>query len=88
MLAVKPPPTPSVTVSWAFSRTTYVYLSCLQVAIGLGALLWGPASDRYGRKPMLVIATALFALTNVPLILAPNVAVLVAFRTLQVGEGW
>lgn len=59
---------------------------CLQVAIGLGALLWGPASDRYGRRPVLLIATALFALTNVPLILAPDVAVLLAFRTLQVGR--
>jgi hypothetical protein len=58
---------------------------CIQVAIGLGALLWGPASDRYGRRPVLLIATALFALTNVPLILAPDVAVLLAFRTLQVG---
>jgi MFS family permease len=56
----------------------------VQVAIGLGALAWGPFSDRYGRKPALVIATALFALTNVPLILAPNIAVLLAFRTLQV----
>jgi len=54
------------------------------VALGVGALLSGPVSDRYGRKPVLLIATALFALSNVPLILAPNIAVLLAFRTLQV----
>lgn len=54
------------------------------MALGLAALVWGPASDTWGRKPALLAATALFALTNVPLILAPNIAVLLVFRTLQV----
>lgn len=58
----------------------------MQIAIGVGALLWGPASDKFGRKPILLIATGLFALTNVPLMLTPNIGLLIAFRTLQVSQ--
>jgi DHA1 family bicyclomycin/chloramphenicol resistance-like MFS transporter len=65
----------------------HLFDSILQVAIGFGALLWGPASDKFGRRPILLLATALFALTNIPLILAPSIALLIVFRTLQVGRG-
>lgn len=76
------PGTTSSTAAVADSTRTFPS-PALQIAIGLAALLWGPASDRFGSKPVLVLATVMFALSNLPLIFAPDIGILLAFRTLQ-----
>lgn len=46
-------------------------------------LLVGPLSDRYGRRPVMLISTALFALATLGAIFAPTVEVFLACRMAQ-----
>ena len=46
-------------------------------------LIMGPLSDRYGRRPVLLAGTALFALASLGCALAGNIWVFLAFRILQ-----
>ena len=56
-----------------------------QYAIGLaiGQLIYGPLSDRFGRRPILLGGLALYTVGSVAAWLAPNVWVLIAARVLQ-----
>lgn len=58
-------------------------LTAFLVGMGLGQLLLGPASDRYGRRRVMVIALGVFALASIALVFTPNIAFFVAFRALQ-----
>jgi len=58
-------------------------LSVVVLAVAAGAWVWGPVSDRYGRKPTLVAASALLVLPTIGASLAPTFEALLAFRTLQ-----
>jgi MFS transporter, DHA1 family, multidrug resistance protein len=53
------------------------------VAFGLFQLVYGPLSDRYGRKGVLVTGLALMALGSLVAALAPSLDVLIAARVLQ-----
>ncbi len=53
------------------------------VAFSLFLLLWGPLSDKYGRKPILLAGLALFAASTFACALSQNVWQLIAFRILQ-----
>ena len=53
------------------------------IALGLGQLVYGPASDMVGRKPPLYFGLALFALGSVGCALAPDIPTLVAMRFVQ-----
>ena len=46
-------------------------------------LIMGPLSDRYGRRPVLLAGTAIFALASLGCALANNIWVFLAFRILQ-----
>ncbi|GHG80288.1 multidrug effflux MFS transporter [Pseudodonghicola xiamenensis] len=48
-------------------------------------LAMGPLSDRYGRRPVMVLTTAIFVLASVGCALAQNVWVFLGFRMLQAG---
>ena len=58
-------------------------LTAFLVGMGVGQLLLGPASDKYGRRRVMTIAMAVFALTSLALIFTPNITFFVAFRLLQ-----
>jgi DHA1 family bicyclomycin/chloramphenicol resistance-like MFS transporter len=58
-------------------------LSALLLAFGCSQLLWGPLSDRFGRRPVLLAGLLLYTLASVGSALAPTMALLVAWRTLQ-----
>jgi DHA1 family bicyclomycin/chloramphenicol resistance-like MFS transporter len=58
-------------------------LSAFVLAFGLGQLVLGPLSDRYGRRPVLLWGTALFALAGAGCALATDARVLVALRLVQ-----
>ncbi len=53
------------------------------LALALGQLVWGPLSDRHGRRPVLFIGAVLFVLGGVAVTLLSDIKWLVAFRVLQ-----
>src|SRR5438874_217585 len=58
-------------------------ISVVVLALASGAWIWGPFSDRYGRKRSIVLASALLVAPTIGAALAPSFDVLLAFRTLQ-----
>ena len=58
-------------------------LSALLLAFGCSQLAWGPLSDRFGRRPVLLAGLAIYTLASVGGALAPSMALLVAWRTAQ-----
>ncbi|TXT37700.1 MAG: MFS transporter DHA1 family bicyclomycin/chloramphenicol resistance protein [Comamonadaceae bacterium] len=58
-------------------------LSALLLAFGVSQLVWGPLSDRFGRKPVLLVGLGAYALAAVGSTLAPNIAALIVWRTVQ-----
>ncbi len=53
------------------------------LSMGLGQLVYGPASDMFGRKPPLYLGLLIFTLGSIGCALAPDIHTLVAFRFLQ-----
>ena len=53
------------------------------ISLGLGQILYGPASDMLGRKPPLYFGLGLFAVGSVACALAPDIQTLVAWRFVQ-----
>jgi YNFM family putative membrane transporter len=58
-------------------------VSVVVLALAVGAWLWGPFSDRVGRRRSIVLASALVVLPAVGAALSPDFAVLLVFRALQ-----
>jgi MFS transporter, DHA1 family, multidrug resistance protein len=48
-----------------------------------GQIVYGPASDRYGRKPVLMTALLVFCAATLACAIAPGIEALIAARTLQ-----
>jgi DHA1 family bicyclomycin/chloramphenicol resistance-like MFS transporter len=60
-----------------------ISLSVYFVGIALGQALYGPLSDRIGRKPALYLGLSMFIVASVGCALASSVYVLIGFRFLQ-----
>ena len=58
-------------------------LSALLLAFGVSQLVWGPLSDRFGRRPVLLIGLAAYVLASLACVMAPSMAWLIAARALQ-----
>jgi YNFM family putative membrane transporter len=58
-------------------------ISVVVLALAAGAWIWGPLSDRIGRKRSIVLASALLVPPTVGAALAPSFGLLLVFRTLQ-----
>ncbi len=58
-------------------------LAVLVFTFGLSQLFWGPASDRFGRRPVLVVGFSLYAGGAVLGALAPSIEILIAARAAQ-----
>lgn len=58
-------------------------LSALIFSFGLAQLLWGPISDRFGRRPVLLAGLSLYVLAALGAALAPTMAWLIGWRALQ-----
>lgn len=67
----------------AAPATVQLTLTAFLIGLGAGQLLLGPLSDMRGRRPVLLAATSVFALSSVALIAAPNIEVFIALRLLQ-----
>lgn len=64
------------------SMTQFTMSACM-IGLAVGQLLWGPISDRYGRRLPLMLAIAGFALTSTACALAPTIEVLIGIRVVQ-----
>lgn len=54
----------------------------------LGQLFWGPLSDRYGRKPCVLVGTVIYVLASIGCTAAADMTTLLAVRAVQgVGAG-
>jgi DHA1 family bicyclomycin/chloramphenicol resistance-like MFS transporter len=58
-------------------------LSALLLAFGVSQLLWGPLSDRYGRKPILLAGLSMYTLAAVGAAWADSIQLLITWRILQ-----
>lgn len=58
-------------------------LSALLLAFGCSQLVWGPLSDRYGRRPVLLWGLAAYTLAAIGSTLAPSMALLIIWRAVQ-----
>ena len=58
-------------------------LTALLLAFGVSQLVLGPLSDRFGRRPVLLWGMAAYVLAAIGGTLAPSMAMLIVWRTLQ-----
>ena len=63
--------------------TVQLTLSAFMVAFALSMLVYGPLSDRFGRRPVLIGGTAIYVLASIACALAPTIEVLIGARVLQ-----
>ena len=58
-------------------------LTALLLAFGLSQLIWGPLSDRFGRRPILLVGMSAYVLASVASTLAPTMDMLIFWRAVQ-----
>ncbi len=58
-------------------------LSALLLAFGASQLVWGPLSDRFGRRPVLLVGLAAYVLASLASTVAPDIGWLIVWRTVQ-----
>jgi DHA1 family bicyclomycin/chloramphenicol resistance-like MFS transporter len=64
------------------SLTQFTMSACM-IGLALGQLLWGPISDRFGRRMPLILAISGFVITSVLCAVAPTIETLIAVRVVQ-----
>ncbi|MFH8380561.1 multidrug effflux MFS transporter [Kitasatospora sp. NPDC018058] len=62
-------------------------LTFSMVGVAAGQLLFGPLSDRFGRRPPLLVGLLVYTVSSVVCVLAPNLSVLIAARFVQGAAG-
>ena len=58
-------------------------LSGLLLAFGCSQMVWGPLSDRFGRRPILLAGLSIYAVASVGSAFAPTMALLILWRIAQ-----
>nr|WP_315228876.1 Bcr/CflA family efflux MFS transporter [uncultured Limnohabitans sp.] len=78
------PALPAITTELGASvAQAHLTLSALLLAFGSSQLVWGPLSDRFGRKPILLCGLAAFTLAGVGCVLSTAMPQLIMWRALQ-----
>lgn len=62
---------------------TQMGISLAMAGMGLGSLLWGSASDRYGRKPILIISLLIFVASTAISLFAKDISFFLICRLFQ-----
>ena len=62
---------------------TQLTLTALLLAFGVSQLFWGPLSDRFGRRPILLAGMSIFVFASVASVLSTSMPMLIVFRALQ-----
>ncbi len=63
--------------------TTQLTITLYLIGLAVGQLFYGPVSDKFGRRPVLLIGLMLFTIASVVTACAPNAGVLIGARILQ-----
>jgi DHA1 family bicyclomycin/chloramphenicol resistance-like MFS transporter len=58
-------------------------LSALLLAFGFSQLAWGPLSDRFGRRPILLVGMSAYVLASLGSTLSASMEMLIVWRTVQ-----
>lgn len=69
-----------------FSATTtqiQLTITCSLIGLALGQLLIGPLSDKFGRKPILLVSFAVFILATIGCLLSSEIYSFICFRLIQ-----
>ncbi len=78
------PALPALTGSFAAPMSqAQLTLSALLLAFGVSQLVWGPLSDRFGRRPILLCGLTAYLFAAIGSALAPSMLMLIVWRTLQ-----
>ena len=78
------PSLPALAQAFSISASSaQVTLTSFMFGFSIGMLLYGPLSDAYGRRPVLIGGIALYALASVACAVATSIDWLVAMRLLQ-----
>jgi MFS transporter, DHA1 family, multidrug resistance protein len=78
------PALPALTGSFSAPMSqAQLTLSALLLAFGTSQLVWGPLSDRFGRRPVLLIGLAAYWVAAIGSTLAPSMVQLIVWRTVQ-----
>jgi MFS transporter, DHA1 family, multidrug resistance protein len=78
------PALPALTEGFGASMSqAQLTLSALLLAFGTSQLIWGPLSDRFGRRPILLWGLAAYTLASIGSTLAPSMALLIVWRVMQ-----
>ena len=78
------PALPALTQGFGASMVqAQLTLTALLLAFGTSQLVWGPLSDQWGRRPVLLGGIVAYTVAAVAATLAPNIEALIAVRTLQ-----
>jgi MFS transporter, DHA1 family, multidrug resistance protein len=78
------PALPSITEGFGASMAqAQLTLTALLLAFGISQLVWGPLSDRFGRRPILLWGLGAYVVASMACALAPSMALLIVWRTVQ-----
>lgn len=67
---------------------TQMGLSMAMLGLGIGSMMWGSLSDRYGRKSILIISLILFVLATAVSLLSESIGFFITCRLVQgIGAG-
>ncbi len=62
---------------------TQMGISMAMIGMGLGSVVWGSASDRYGRKPILIISLVIFVLSTALSLFSNTITFFIVCRLFQ-----
>ena len=83
-LQIVVPLLPGFAVTFAASTgAAQLLLTMALLGVAVGQLVYGPLSDRFGRRPLVLIAFVLFLLASTGAAAAQSIGLLVVMRTLQ-----
>lgn len=78
------PALPTITDGFGASMAqAQLTLTALLLAFGISQLFWGPLSDRFGRRPILLVGLSAYVAAAVASAMAPSMDWLISFRAIQ-----
>ena len=78
------PALPALTGSFSAPMSqAQLTLSALLLAFGVSQLVWGPLSDRFGRRPILLCGLAAYLVAAIGSAMAPSMEQLIVWRAVQ-----